>query len=61
MSYSQMSYPLRLLDLLGSPLAASVTHILWRLNLGNVLQNDIADAHNADDRTWDDPYGVLLQ
>ena len=50
-----------MLDLFGSPLAARVTHILWRLDLGYVLQDNISDAHNADDRAGDDPNGRLVQ
>lgn len=57
----QISHALRQSDLLGPPLAASVPHVLRRLDLGNILQNDIADPYNADDGTCDNPYGWLVQ
>lgn len=57
----QISHALRQLDLLGPPFASRVTHVLRRLNLGYVLQDDIADPHNTDDRARNNSYGWLVQ
>lgn len=47
--------------LLCTPFTPRVSHVLWRLDRRDVLQDDIADTHNAHHGARYDQQGMLME
>ncbi len=49
------------LDLLSTPAAIRLAHILWRLNTGDELEHHVNQADYPNDRAEDDIHSVVLE